>query len=241
MGVFDRSLTSLLRSCSNEDLDPLVGYIVSASTNELSIKDAYKASKPKHRAYVDEIVYEVRTFGGNTIANVVRDAGVPYSEVAWDVCDHVGGDPKKGDSVAELELKAVSKILADTLESASPEDRAAMEKELKAAGYTHQDWGAGKPVAMALAQAAFRLGGFASYRLAAIVANAIAKALLGKGLSLGANAVLMRILGVFAGPVGWAVTGLWTAVDIAGPAFRVTMPCVVHIAYLRQKIAQEGK
>jgi len=52
---------------------------------------------------------------------------------------------------------------------------------------------------------------------------------------VGANAVLMRVIGTFAGPVGWAVTGLWTLVSAAGPAFRVTVPCVCHIAFLRQK------
>jgi hypothetical protein len=42
-------------------------------------------------------------------------------------------------------------------------------------------------------------------------------------------------MGVFAGPVGWAATILWTLVDIAGPAYRVTIPCILHVAYIRQK------
>ena len=32
------------------------------------------------------------------------------------------------------------------------------------------------------------------------------------------------------------LTGLWTAIDIAGPAYRVTIPCVIQIAFLRAKM-----
>jgi uncharacterized protein YaaW (UPF0174 family) len=39
--------------------------------------------------------------------------------------------------------------------------------------------------------------------------------------------------------VGWTLTGLWTAVDIAGPAYRVTMPAVIQVALVRRKHAAE--
>lgn len=44
------------------------------------------------------------------------------------------------------------------------------------------------------------------------------------------------MIAVFLGPVGWVLTGVWTAIDLAGPAFRVTVPCVLHIAMLRQRM-----
>ena len=31
------------------------------------------------------------------------------------------------------------------------------------------------------------------------------------------------------------ITGIWTAIDIAGPAYRVTIPCVLQLAMLRHK------
>lgn len=43
-----------------------------------------------------------------------------------------------------------------------------------------------------------------------------------------------RLFTVFAGPIGWVLSGLWTAFDIAGPAYRVTVPCTITIAYLRK-------
>ena len=73
-----------------------------------------------------------------------------------------------------------------------------------------------------------------------MVANALAKFLTGRGLTIVANAALTKWLSVFAGPIGWAVTALWTVIDIAGPAYRVTIPAVIQIAYMRQKPRYAG-
>ncbi|NMU82567.1 hypothetical protein HKB16_06685, partial [Vibrio parahaemolyticus] len=77
---------------------------------------------------------------------------------------------------------------------------------------------------------------FYSYQLTLIIANQIAKAILGRGLMLATNAGLVRVASVLAGPVGWAISGIWAAIDIAGPAYKVTIPCVIHVAMLRKKL-----
>ena len=69
-----------------------------------------------------------------------------------------------------------------------------------------------------------------------IVANAIFKALFGRGLPLVVNAALTRAMAIFAGPIGWVVSGIWLLLDIAGPAFRVTMPAVTLVAMLRLQL-----
>ena len=53
---------------------------------------------------------------------------------------------------------------------------------------------------------------------------------------ISANAALTRSLCVFAGPIGWVVTAVWTLLDIAGPAYRVTIPAVIQVAYMRAKM-----
>ena len=84
---------------------------------------------------------------------------------------------------------------------------------------------------------AIREGGFACYKWLVVVANAL---LTGRGLTIAANAALTKWLSVLAGPIGWAVTALWTVIDIAGPAYRVTIPAVIQIAYMRQKPRYAG-
>ena len=89
---------------------------------------------------------------------------------------------------------------------------------------------------IAALQAGVRFSGFAAYQAAVIVANQVAKMLIGRGLSVAANAGLNRAIAAFTGPIGWVLMGLWTLIDIAGPAYRVTIPCVIQVAFLRAKM-----
>jgi len=84
-------------------------------------------------------------------------------------------------------------------------------------------------------QAVFRAGGFKSYQLTLIVVNAVTRALIGRGLTFAGNAALTRTMAILTGPIGWVITGMWTAFDIAGAAYRVAIPAVIQIAALRQQ------
>ncbi len=50
---------------------------------------------------------------------------------------------------------------------------------------------------------------------------------------------LKKILGILAGPIGWVITGALVSVNLAGPAYRVTVPACVLIATLRKKLKTE--
>lgn len=125
------------------------------------------------------------------------------------------------------------KILQDSLEKMSPEEIKALANEL---GLDNKNFTT--PQAMtAIFMAVFKAGGFKSYQLTLIIVNAVMRALLGRGLTFTGNAALTKGAAILTGPIGWAITGIWTAVDIAGTAYRVTIPAVIEIAYLR-KLAQ---
>ena len=57
-----------------------------------------------------------------------------------------------------------------------------------------------------------------------------------RGLSLAVNAGLTRWLSILAGPIGIAMTALWTTVSIAGPAYRVTMHATIQVAKMRLQL-----
>nr|WP_219335597.1 flagellar biosynthesis protein FlgG [Helicobacter pylori] len=42
-----------------------------------------------------------------------------------------------------------------------------------------------------------------------------------------------------AGPIGWVITGALVSVNLAGPAYRVTVPACVLIAALHKKLKAE--
>lgn len=179
---------------------------------------------------------EIRLFGGNTLANLARGGeGPEYIEVVQDVAKKIGVKDAETYSLIKLEEEIISTVLRDALKKSSGQQKIDMEKVLEEAGLNKKDLSAlisGSSIAALLGA---KMAGIVTYQVSVIVANAIARQVLGHGLRFATNAAITRGISVFLGPIGWIITGVWTAVDIAGPAYRVTVPCVLHVAMLRQK------
>lgn len=237
----DSDLIPVLRGASDEMLQPLVNYITDKGAGRLASKldglDVFKANPTRPSMYPDEIASEIQTFGANSIVSTFRGGkGVTYAEIVHDVAGKLKVARTKTMDAAYVEQQILLQVLSQAWNKMTDEERRELLDTLGI------DYRAGLPSVLPLVaiQAGLELGGFMAYRIALIVANAVARALLGRGLSLGANAALMRVLGALAGPVGWAVTGIWTAVDVASPAYRVTIPCVVQVAAIRQEQAAQA-
>jgi len=201
-------------------------------TEELTTAASYKNHHPNHIKYWELIAAEIQCFGANSLATIFRQGkGVPYREVLIDVCDKLKVNYNEKSSIETIEKNLLQKIFEDAVAAMTPEQVTELANTL---GSTNSSL-LSKEALLASFQAAFRLGGFKSYQLTAIIVNQVLKALIGRGLSIAATGTVMRSLSVFAGPVGWALTGAWTAVDIASAAYRVTIPAVLQVAVLRQK------
>lgn len=233
----DNDLVPVLAAASDEDLGPLVQYILGSDekgrwASKLDGTHAYKKHAPQHGAYALEIAAEIQTFGGNSVANIARGGrGVSYREIVDDVAGKFGVKLDGATPVASVE----SAIQVAVLERAYAGMSDADKRELFETAGERVPKTLPKTIPVAILQALVAGSGFAVYKTAAIVANAVAKLLIGRGLTFVGNQTLMKAIGAFAGPIGWTVTAAWTAVDLAGPASRVTIPCVLHVAYLRQK------
>lgn len=229
--VFDKNLNPVLEIADKDDLEPLVEYITDKLSEDLTGSDAYKRHAPDHTKYADLIAREIRDMGGNSFANVFRGEGPAYHEIVCDVANKLDAPFNENRSVDEIEDSILETILKKALDHMSTSEREELLKEMG-------DKGGLSAGGMSTAAfiAIFRAGGFYSYQLTLIIANQIARMVLGHGLKLGTNAALMRGASILTGPVGWAITGIWTAIDLAGPAYKVTIPCVIHVAMLRKKL-----
>lgn len=245
----------ILADADVEDLDILVDYITDRGNGRLTLDSAMckilMAAKdsqtygPTERAL---IAHEILEFGGNSLGNAYRKARamfagsfldtvlpdaaptVAYDEIVRDVASHLGVKMPEITAVADVEMVIVRKIMGKAVEKMTDEEKETIAKELGLGSIP-----AG-PGAMGLMIQTARFGGFTTFKLATMVANAVAKALLGKGLTITANAALMRGIGIALGPIGWAITAIWTLADLSSPAYRVTMPAVVQVAYMRNKL-----
>ncbi|QMV14507.1 DUF3944 domain-containing protein [Vibrio spartinae] len=229
----------LLRYADNDMLEVLVKYLTTDKdgktryTETLTDDKQFKAAKGDYQQVWQLIAGELQHFGGDTLVNLFRRTGVEYREILIDVCKKLSIKTDYKAEIVKIEQALLAKLFADSWEKMSESERDALRKELQI------DASLTSSAALTAIIAAIRMGGFMSYQVAMIVANAVAKALLGRGLSLAANAGLARAIGVFAGPIGIAITVLLTVPAISGPAFRVTLPAVVQIAAMRQQMLNE--
>jgi uncharacterized protein YaaW (UPF0174 family) len=226
-----------LKNCSAVDLDPLVAILTQTKkrkqrwTQQLTKHPRFQENSPDHTKYWDLIAAELQCFGANTLATVVRRGkGVVYRKVLTKVCNKLKVNYNKESPTPTIEWNLLMKVLVDSFQHTSPQDlrRVLEEMDIPTTHFTAE------AIAAAI-QAAIRAGKFPAYRIAVIVANAVVKAVIGRGLPVVVNAALTRVMGILAGPIGWVLTGIWTTVDIAGPAYRVTIPAVIYVAYLRLK------
>lgn len=229
------SILSLLKASDADDIHILNDYITDngkgriANTKEVEEQlRGCRLGSTYSRDDLKLIDKEIRLYGGNSLINLIRQDGVNYREIVVDVAEHLKVNFNKSDTIEAIELGILSKLFASALEQMSGVEREEILKDLT--GTT----GVG-PGAVAALLAAGKLGGFKTFKLAVVVANAISKAILGRGLPFVAGPILTRTISVALGPIGWVITGLWTVADLASPAYRVTVPCVVQIAYMRQK------
>lgn len=226
-----------LAKCHNDDLKVLTDYLTTDKdgkeriTEGLTSTEAYKICYPdKLNDIWDDVAHELQLFGGNTLLNIFRGHGVPYREILIDVCKKMKVNFNKDAKIELIEDSLLRKCLEDSIENMSAKDlqQLVLSMNIKTANYS-------KETMVAALQVAIRMGGFTSYKIAVVVANAVCKALLGRGLTVVANAALTRYMAIFAGPIGWLLLSIWTAIDIAGPAYRVTIPCCIQIAYMRRR------
>lgn len=227
-----------LRNCDNEDLDLLVSLLTHDPKDNslrwsetLTGTDEYKCHFPNHQMYWKSVAAELQTFGANSIVSLLRGKrGVLYREILIDVCEKMKVNFNKKASTETIEMHMLMKVLEKSLQDMPSEQLTALANNI------HVDVSKATPEILIMAiQAAIRTSGFAAYQMALIVANSVAKSVLGKGLSFATNALLTRSMSLFAGPIGWIVSSTWLVSDLAGPAYRVTVPACILVAYMRQK------
>lgn len=222
----DEALLQLLLNADKGDIDLLIDYVTNTGKFGFSMSDSVKAvlQDAKRQDVPDEetlrlLVRELQHFGGNTFVNLFRRNGVSYSEIVDDVASHLKMEVPAAASVEEKEALIIDCVFTSSWKKMSDDERSQILRDMGINGSASMDI----PV----------------WQRAALVANSLAQTTAGKVLPLIAGLGIGRVLGVLTGPVGLAITGLYTAYDISNPAFRVTLPCVVQIAWIRLKNSRQ--
>lgn len=214
----------ILNTLSNDELEPIVKLITEKGSisQVLSLSEEYKTYYPDHKKYVDIIKKELSLMGGNSVANFFRRHGVSYREMLIDVCDQLNAPYNKNFSTEHIEHRLLEKIIEDAWEKMSQKERAEVLQKIG-----NPEKGSSSMTNSTLISL-FRAGGVASYRISLMIADSLCQSISGRGLALARNATLIG-LPMLIGPIGIVISAL----RIAGPAYRVTVPAVTYIAALR--------
>ncbi|GAA8948802.1 hypothetical protein HpSLK91_04090 [Helicobacter pylori] len=234
-----------LKRLSSNDLKDLFDVLVYDEdgtlrmNEELTDSAEYKRYGRDYAKYPTRIAEELQCYGGNTFINFFRNEGVLYKEILYDACDHLDINYNEESATSLIEQNMLAKLLKDSLERMSRKD---LEELLHELGTTNinKTISENKQILIASVLTLFKAGGSHSYALAIAVADAMVRQTLGHGLSSVVGKVaLKKTLGILAGPIGWIITGALVSVNLAGPAYRVTVPACVLVATLRLKLKAE--
>lgn len=172
---------------------------------------------------IPQIIKEFQLYGGNSIANLLRGHGVEYREILEDVCDRLKVNYNKNIPTEPLEAELLKKVAVTVVEEMTEEqikefDEAFDKQQLLKAIVMG---GANLPIVMAIAAIAISQFGIQVGKKGALM-------LFGR--------VMAPRMAAFAIPVLNTLAGIWTVFDIASPAFRVTIPFTITLAFLRRQV-----
>lgn len=253
--IYDPDLEFLSR-VKSEDLNNLANILLFGSeqdvkdknyrfTEELSINKDFKDFYPDHSKYWSAIASEIQCFGGNSFANVIRGGkGVVYREILIKVFSKYKVKFDDSLSTHDNEDLLIISVMEKAFANMSEEDKKVFLDEI---GVDREELvkysTISTQVALKLFISLVKMGGFRSYTTILQISNIIARTITGAGLKFATNnaitfylgrAVSSRFVGVITGPIGLAVTSIWSLWDLAGPATRVTAPTVLEIIGLRR-------
>ena len=216
------------------DTDDAVRRTSSILTDEGFTKNLNAPNKWKKSWQV--MAGELQLYGGDSLVNFFRGNGVLYEEILTDVCERVGVKLTDADKdLVKKEEKLIGFLAEKAWEKMSVEQRTEfLAKANLIKRFT--DLSGASPMRLVLAT-----GGASAVLLYEYVAGAMLASL---GASIGARLVgpmamqfVTTRLGsaALAGPFAAVLGVVLTVPLLSGAAYRVTMPAVIQIAYMRKK------
>lgn len=225
----------LLTSASAEERHAL------AEVLDMSLDKAVPGARKNAESLVRQLWWKYQT----PLGYLTRDPS--FDEICVDVAKKLklGGLAKEEGSCWTLLANIASTLLEQLLDKMEPEAREKLAREILTPEQFRQfgvggrvDWG--KVTGGAVLLAVKQFGGFATYKVAVIVANQVSRALLRHGLSLAANAAIARGISLVLGPVGWILL-VWSLNDLFGTNYKRVIPAVLFISSIYERLKAQDQ
>lgn len=221
---YDENLNPLLDKLTDDELKPITKIISEKLSADIDEDCTDRA----------QIADEILRYGSNTFALDVK----PYRKIVLNVAKALKVEGIQSYSSLEtLEEKIIANSVNKYFNEMTQEQRKQVIEEMQQNGLKVEatkirDFITGSNVNL-VALLGAEASGFLVFKGAVIAANIVAKSV-GMSLTLAGNAAITKTLGVIIGPVGWVLTGIWTAVDLGSASMKVCVPVVIYLSAMRQ-------
>ena len=224
-----------LSSSENEDLRVLCDILTHDRlgniriTEQLTSTDEYNRNYPEDMLFlVPQISNELLKYGSNTLATFWHNEPDSYETVLRRVCKQMDVRTMEQDSVAKMEHNLLTTLCQDTLNKMSERELRLLANEngIPDKRLTRQALTAALLMAVRTSRAVLT-------RIAARVIQYIVEIITIRGVATAGIETATRAVGGALGPIGWIALGAWTVYDISSPAYRVCVPAVLQVAYMR--------
>lgn len=224
-----------LSSCENEDLRVLCDILTHDRlgniriTEQLTSTDEYNRNYPEDMLFlVPQISNELLKYGSNTLATFWHNEPDSYETVLRRVCKQMDVRTMEQDSVAKMEHNLLTTLCQDTLNKMS-------ERELRLLANENgiPDKTLTRQALTAALLMAIRTNRAVLTRIAARIIQYIVEIITIRGVATAGIETATRAVSSALGPIGWIALGAWTVYDISSPAYRVCVPAVLQVAYMR--------
>lgn len=230
--MYDAHLSPILEAATDAQLAPLAEFLCDHTTSLLKHDAAYKQAPDRPTLYIPQLVTELRLYGGHTIGHRVRGGahpGADYIDIARDAHQELGLGKTYAEDIDAVEQRIVRRLLHNDFDML-PADlqerhldafyegvhfRLGLRSRTPLDDFLAHD----EPGKRELTR------GHATRVAADKAADLVVNKLKGKVIKAGLRLVLRRA----AGPIGLAMDA-W---GLLGPAYRVTIPAISYVHYLR--------
>lgn len=226
--------------------------LVESLSNTILYNNCYHNNKLHEM--VNEIIHEFQRFGADSVVNFFRKHGVTYREILNDICKKKDVSIPTGASVAYMEFELLRKLVIDSVSKSSdnyidavvedlelecnPEVSIETKKELiiEAVNDRHTRL---KVYHCILSSGSTEISGATGRILLDLYHMGLAGAGKYAAKQFVGKSAAAFVPGAQIALIGW---GLFDLLSLAtGPAFRVTIPCTILIAILREEMYMKQK
>ncbi|MGJ8524729.1 hypothetical protein LMG33818_000437 [Halomonadaceae bacterium LMG 33818] len=248
----DMPLVDLLERASDDDLVTLVNYLTNFGrvrvTMAADAKRQLLAARDNHSFSRDDLlvlVHELEHYGGNSVINRLRRQGVPYRTIVHDVAAYLEVDSKQLNQPTEVLEKLILEKMLEEHWKRLPDGEKSRFGELlagvtagrvydprklrEAVSFDKLNWSRLGGLVSDYIVPGIRKNGFSYFRSIRSIGSKVLGA-----RALGSKAMASRLLPVSL-PVAVAGGAAYGAYRLSRESYRITVPCVVQIATIRQK------